>query len=120
MLGSTVVKNTTFVMVFSSKSVSGGFPLVDCSPFILMCRCPIVVFLDFSMCFLMSFYVRTGHVFREHFLISLSRLDVVGLNNYACKYWYISGLDVCARILFTTVSDCWVTRGTSHISVLFF
>ena len=43
-----VVKYTTFVLLFSSSSVSGCFSLVDYSPYILMCRCPIVVFIDFQ------------------------------------------------------------------------
>ena len=55
MLGSTVVQNTTFVLIFSSKSVSGCFSLVSCSPCIIMCRYPIVVFTDFSRWLLMIF-----------------------------------------------------------------
>ena len=38
----------------------------------------------------------------------------------ACKYCASSGLDVCDRILFATVSVCYVPRGTSHIPVYLF
>ena len=48
LIGSTVVQNTIFVLVLSSKYVSRGVSLVDCSPCLLMCTCPIVVFLDFQ------------------------------------------------------------------------
>ena len=86
MLGSTVVQNNTFVLILSSRSVSGGFFLVDYIPCLLMCRRRIVVFLDFSWYLLMSFSVRPGHVFMKPFLIALMRLTVVGLKSYACKY----------------------------------
>ena len=39
-LRSTVVQNTTFVLLLYSRSVSGGFFLDYLSPFILTCRCP--------------------------------------------------------------------------------
>ena len=44
-----------------------------------MCRCTIVVFLDFSRCFLMSFSVTSDHVFRKPCLIASSRLTEIGL-----------------------------------------
>ena len=46
-LGSMVVHNITFVFILSSRSVSGGFSMVDCVPFLIVGRCPIVVFIDF-------------------------------------------------------------------------
>ena len=105
---------------FSSKSVSGGFSLVDLSPFILMYKCTIVVFLGFSRCFLISFSVRPGHVFSKTCLIDLRRLDLVGMKSAACKYWARSGFEVCTRMLFTTFYDFCVPRGTSHIPVFLF
>ena len=66
-LGYTVVQNTTFIVIFSFKYVSGGVSLVDCIPCLLMCRCPIIVFPDFSRCFFISFYIRPVHVFRKPF-----------------------------------------------------
>ena len=68
------------------------FYLVDCSTCLLMCSCPIVVFLGFSRCLLMSFSVRPGQVTRKPCLISLRRIDVVGLKSYACKYCAVTGL----------------------------
>ena len=66
--------------------------MVDCSTCLLMCSCPIVVFLGFSRCLLMSFSVRPGQVTRKPCLISLRRIDVVGLKSYACKYCAVTGL----------------------------
>ena len=86
-IGSTVMQYTPLNLIFYSRYVSGGFSLVDCNPCLLLCRCPIVVFLDFSRCFLMSFSVRPGHVFRKSCLIALRRLAVVGMKSSACKYW---------------------------------
>ena len=91
-----------------------------CYPCLLMYKCPIVVFLDLSRCFLISFSVRPVQVFRKPCLISLRRLAVVGLKSAACKYLASSGFEVCARMLFTTFSDCCGPRGTSHISVFLF
>ena len=119
-LGSTVVQYTTFVLILYSRSVSGGFSLVDFNTCILMCRCPIIASLDLSRCFLISFYVRPGWVFRETCLIALKRLAVVGLKSAACKYLASSGFEVCARMLFTTFSDCCGPRVIFHITVLFF
>ena len=120
MLGFTVVQNTKFVLILSSKSVSGGVSLVEFSPYLFMCRCPIVVFLNFSRCFFMSYLVKPGHIFRKPCLIDLRRLDVVGLKSSACKYWYSSGFEVCVRMFCTTFYDCCVRRGTSYITVLLF
>ena len=117
---STVVQYTTFVLILSYSSVSGGFSLVDCNPFILVCRCTIVLFLDLSRCFLISFSVIPGQVFRKPYLIDLRRLDVVGLKSAACKYWASSGFEVCAIMLFTTFSDCCGPRITPHIPVSLF
>ena len=94
--------------------------MVYCTPCLLMCRCPIFLLLDFSRCFLISFSVRPGQVFRKTCLISLRRLDVVGLKIAACNYWDSSGFEVCVRMLFTKFSDCCGPRGTSHIPVFLF
>ena len=94
--------------------------MVDCNPCLLMCRCPIVVSLDFSKCFLMIVSVRPGHVFRKPYLISFRRLAVFGLKSAAYKYRANCGFEVCDRMLFTTFSGCCGPRGTSHITVLFF
>ena len=112
--------NTTFGFILSSKSVSGGLSLVDFSPCLLMCRCTIVVFLDFSRYFFMSFSVRPGHIFRKPCLIYLRRIAEVQMKSDACKYCASSGFEVCARILCTKFSDCYVPRGNSHISVFLF
>ena len=119
-LGSTVVQYTTFVFILSYRSLSGVLSLVDYNPCIFMCRCPIVVFLYFSRSFLMSFSVRTGQVFRKYFLVDLRILAVVGLKSAAIKYWDRFGFEVCARMFFTTFSDCCGPRGTSHTPVLLF
>ena len=63
-LDSTVMKNTTFFLL-SSRCVSGRFSLVDCIPYLLVRKYPIVMFLDFSIFFLISFSVRPGQVFSK-------------------------------------------------------
>ena len=93
--------------------------MVDFSPCLLMHRCPIVA-LDFLRYFLMSFSVMPKQVFRKPFLTALRKLVVVGPKSVGSKYWDSSGLEVCARILFTTFYNCCVPRGTYHIIVLFF
>ena len=114
------MKYTTFIVILSSRSVLGGFYLVYCNHFLLMCKCPIVVFLDFSRCFFISFYVRPGQVFRKTCLIDLMRLAVVGMKSAACKYLDSSGFEVCARMLSTTFSYCCGPRDTSHSPVFLF
>ena len=64
--------------------------------------------------------MRPVHIFRKPCLISLRRLAVVRLKSAACKYWDISGFEVCARMLCTKFSYCCVPRGTSHIPVFLF
>ena len=94
--------------------------MVDFRPCLLVYRCPIVVFLRFSRCLLISFSVRSGHVFGNAWFIALMRLAVVGMKISACRYYDSSGLFVCTRILFFTSSDCCVSRVTSHIEVFLF
>ena len=74
----------------------------------------------FLRCFLMKFYFRPDKVFRKPCLISLMRLSVVGLRSSACMYYASSGLFVWDRILFSTVSNLCVSRGTSYITVFLF
>ena len=114
------MKYTIFVLILSSGSVSGVFSLVDCNPCLLLFRCPIVVFIDFSRCFLISFSVRPGQVFRKPCLIALSILSVVVLKSATCKYCSSSDFEVCSRMLFTTFSEYCGPRGTSHIHVFLF
>ena len=85
-----------------------------------MCRCPIVVFIYFQDSTLMIFSARPGYVFRNPFLMALTRTSVDGLYIDACKYCASYGFDVCTRMLFVTAASCWVSRGNYHISVLFF
>ena len=120
MLSSTVVENTTFVLILSSRYVSGGFSLVDCIPCLLMCRCPTVVFLDFSRCLLISFSVRLCHIFRKSCFVALRRLAVVGMKSDACSYYDSSGLDVWAISFFFAASDFCVSRFNYHIPVFLF
>ena len=119
-LRSTVVKYTTLVLILSSRSVSGGFSLIYHNPCLIVFRCPIIVYLDLSRCFLIIFYARPGQVFRKLCLIALRRLVVVGMKSAACKYWDSSGFEVFAIMLFTTFSDCCVPRGTPQIHVFLF
>ena len=94
--------------------------MVNCSLCLLMCMCTIVVFLDFSRCFLMSFFMRHVQVFRKPFLVALITLAAFGLKSSACKYWASYGCEFCDRMLFTTFSDCCVPRLTYHIPVFLF
>ena len=119
-LGSTVVQYTKFVVILSSRYVSGGFSLVDFNPCLLMCKYPIVAFLDLSRCFLINFSVKPGQVFRKPCLIPLRRLAVVEIKSSACKYLASSGFEVSARMYFTTFSDCCGLRVPSHIPVFLF
>ena len=119
-LVSKVVQYNTFVLILSSRSLSGGFCLVECNPCLLMWRCTIFVFLDYSRCFLIIFSVRSSHLFRKTYLIALRRLDVVGLRSAACKYCSSYGFEVCPRMLFTTFSYFCGPRGTSHVPVFLF
>ena len=115
-----VVQNNRFIFLLYSRFISIGFSLVDSSPFLLILRCTIAVFIYFSRYFLMSFYVRSGQVFRKPCLIDLRRIAFVGLKSSACRYYSSSSLVVWPRILFSTTSDCCVSRGTSHIPVFLF
>ena len=117
---STFVQNTTFFLLLFSKSVYGGFSLVYCSPCLLVFRFLIVVFLYFSRCFLVSFSVRPGQVFRKPCLIDLRRIYVVGLKSAAWRYCNRSGLVLWSRILFYVASDYFVSWGTPQISVFLF
>ena len=105
-IGSTVEQKTALVLHLSSMSISGGFYMVDCSPFILMFSCPIVVFIDFQDSTLMIFSARPGYVFRNPFLMALTRTSIDGLNIDACKYCASYGFDVCTRMLFVTAASC--------------
>ena len=116
-LGSTVVKINTFVLFLSSRSISGGFSLVEYIPCLLMCMCTIVVLIYFYISFLMSPSVRPGQVLSKPCLIALMRLSVFGMNSAAWRYCASSGLVVWSIILFVAISDCCVSRGTYHIPV---
>ena len=105
-LGSTVVQNNTFILILSSRYVSRVFSLVECSPCVLMYRCPIVVLLDFLICLLMICLVRPSHLFRNPYLIVLVRLDVVGMNSDACKYCDSVCFDVLSIMLLITADGC--------------
>ena len=85
-----------------------------------MCRCPIVVFINFSRCLLMKFSVILVQVFWKPFLIALKRLDVVGMKNEACIYCDSYSFVVWAMMLFSITSDCCVSRGNHHIKVCLF
>ena len=47
MIGYTVAQKNALVLKFSSRYLSGGLFLVDFITCLLMCRCPIVVFIYF-------------------------------------------------------------------------
>ena len=85
-----------------------------------MCKCTIVVFLDFSRCFLVIFYVRPSQVLSKPYLIALRRLAVVGLKQNFGGTVLVLVLAVWARMLFSIASDCCVSRGTFHITPCLF
>ena len=114
-LGYIVLQNTTFVLIFSYKSLSAGFSLVDCIPYLLMCRLPIVVFIGFSRIFLMSFSVNNGQVFRKYFLISSSMLAFFWMNLLFQFLFSCLGQNVIS-----TTSDFCVSKVTSHIPFCLF
>ena len=97
--------------------ISQAYISSSCLP---MCSCTIIVFLGFSRCFLTIFSVILVHVFRKPCLVDLGILALFGLKSAAFKYWASSSFEVCARMLFTTFPDCYVPRGTSHITVFYF
>ena len=91
--------------------------LVDCSPCHLICRCPIIFFVYFSICLMINSFVSTGRILRKPCLIDFSRPVVVALHNVAWKYCANYGLFVLSIILFNTVFYCCVTRVNFHILV---
>ena len=108
-----------YIFLFSSRSVYGGFSLVDCSPCLLVWRCPIFLFLDFSRCFLMSFSMRPGQVLGKSCLVALRRL-AVGMKSDTWRYCVSSGLVVWSRMSFSTTSDCCVSKETSQVLICLF
>ena len=106
MLVSTVVKNTIFVLLLVSRAISGGFSLVGCSSFFYNVQVFHFSVPHFSICLLISFSVRPGHVPRKPCLINLMRLAVVGMNSAAYIYCASSGFDVYTIILFITAGGC--------------
>ena len=94
--------------------------MVDYNPFLIMCRCLIVVLLDFSRCLLISFSVRPGQVFRKPCFIDLRRIAVVDMKSAAWRYCASYALYVWVIMLFLTGSDCYVSRGNSHIPDILF
>ena len=69
------------------------------------------------ICFFVNHSVRPGHVLRKPSFIALMRLVVFGLNSMTQNYFARYGLVFWARILFTACFDCFLIRGTSHITV---
>ena len=65
-----VVKKDTFVLNFFYKSISGDFYLFGCNPNLLLCRCNIVVLIDFSVCLFIKPSARLGQFLRKSSLIS--------------------------------------------------
>ena len=61
-----------------------------------------------------------GQFLRKPCLIALRRLGVVGLKSLTWIYCVSSELVVWAKNVCATISDCYVSRGTSHISVCLF
>ena len=120
LLVSKVVKDTTFVLLLSSNSVSKSFSTVDFSPCLLIWRCPIFVFVYFSICFLVRWYVRPGQVFIKTCLITLRSLADVGMKSVALRYCASSVLVFWSIMLFATIYDCCVSGGTSHIPFFLF
>ena len=120
MIGSTVVQNTTFVLLLFSGYVSGVLYLVYCCPCLIICRYTIFVFLYFSRLLLIIFSVVPVQVFIKPCFIALRSLAVVGMKNAVWSYCAISGLDFCISMLFITASYCCVLRSTSHIPFLLF
>ena len=113
-------KHCFFVLLFFFWSLSGDFSQIDCSPCLIVWRCPIVLFFDFLRCLLMIFYLRHGQVISKPCLIALSRLDVVGIKSAAWMYCVSSGLVFWSIMLFFTASDCCISRGASTILFCFF
>ena len=77
--------------------------MIDFSPCLLMCRCPIVIFITFYICFFINTSMRPVQVLRKPCFITLRRTIVFGLKSAAWKYCAGSGLVVWARILFSTI-----------------
>ena len=94
--------------------------MVDFSPFLIMWRCTIVLLIGFSRWLLIRFSVSPGQVFRKSCLVGLKRLASVELKSAAWRYCDSSGLVVWTIMLFATISDCCVSRITSHIPICLF
>ena len=94
--------------------------MVDCSTCLLMCSCPIVVFLDFFKMLLDNLFCEACPSLQELCLIALSRLAVVELKSAAWRNCDSYGLVVWDRKSFVAASECCVSRGTSPISFCLF
>ena len=108
------------VLQLSSRSVSVVVFLVYWIPFYFMWRCPIILFVYFSILLLFNTSVRPIHILRKTFLIDTRRSVFVGINSPALNYCVNCGLVLWARMLFTTGFDCFVIRWTSHFPVCLF
>ena len=107
-------------MYLSSRSLSGGFSLVGFIPYLLMCRCLIVVLIYFPICLFINPAVRPGQVFSKPSLIALTRIVFSGVKIVAWRRCASFDLVVWSINLFDTTSDLCVSRGTSHIHVCLF
>ena len=108
------------VLHLSYSSVCGVFFLAYLINFCIKNMCHIFMFISFYICFLINPSARPIHVLIKPILIDLGSIVVVGLNSAAWKYCDNYSLVVWSRILFSTVFDCCVTRGASHIPVCLF
>ena len=87
-----LVQKETFVLGFSYRSISGNFHLVGCSPHLLMCRFPIVVLIDFSVCLFINCSVRTDQVLSKYSLIASMKAcccqDEKCIRYILWKFWF--------------------------------
>ena len=83
--------------------------MVYCIPCLLMCRCPIVVFIDFSILLCINPSMRPDYILRKPSLISLRRLIVVRLKLWHRNIVIVLFLVVWYIMLFNTIFDYCVS-----------
>ena len=116
-IGSTIVHKYALVLHLSSRSVYIGFFIVHCSPSLLTCRHPLVVLINFSICFFINSSMRPGQVLSKPSFIALRMIFVGDIKSAAWEYCAGYGLVIWARMFFTSSVYCCVSMRNFHILV---
>ena len=119
-----VTQNTRLVLLLSLRSVSISFFLMDYTPCLFMWRCPIVVLMELSGCFMMNLSYRPGYDFRKLCLMAFISLVLVRINIAAWYYLASSCLvawasTFCSAAMFSSLCGVFY-MGNSHMLLWWF